>query len=520
MAVSFLVAGFLVAGFFLLLLKKCGAPRRRQQGEPYLVKGWLPFFGVMLDYAKNPLSFLRATQQKYGDIFTCQIAGKYITFVMDPFSFSSVMRQGRNLDFHEFAMGFSHRVFGHADFTSPLYRECYWEVHSIFTQTLQGQPLQHITETMLDNMQTVVRQCLPSENSWKEEGLQCFTNRIMFEAGYLTLFGKKNGFVQVDSKGAVGICMQKAKQDFLKFDQAFPLLAAGVPISLCLHALWAREALAEKLLHGELHQRMCISDLIQRRMDAFDRMHLDEIGKARTHVCVLWASQANTLPAAFWSLYYTLRCPEALAAARCEVDQVLQQLDQPLFDHDIPISLSKKQLDSMPVLESIIKEALRLSSASIMIRVANDDFTLTLDSGQTAAIRKGDYIALYPQLIHMDPEIYPNPTEFKFDRFLDEDGQRRNQYFKNDRELKNYLMPFGSGASKCPGRFFAMNEIKEFLTVVLRYYDLNLVEPDIMLLPDCTRAGLGILPPQKDVLLRYRARKEKYTKKHLDERVN
>lgn len=59
--------------------------------------------------------------------------------------------------------------------------------------------------------------------------------------------------------------------------------------------------------------------------------------------------------------------------------------------------------------ESIIKEALRLSSASIMIRVASDDFILTLDSGQETAIRKGDYIALYPRLIHLDPDIYPNP---------------------------------------------------------------------------------------------------------------
>lgn len=60
--------------------------------------------------------------------------------------------------------------------------------------------------------------------------------------------------------------------------------------------------------------------------------------------------------------------------------------------------------------ESIIEEALRLSSASMMIRVASDDFTLTLESDQAAAIRKGDYIALYPQLLHLDPEIYPNPT--------------------------------------------------------------------------------------------------------------
>ncbi|KAG9274041.1 cytochrome P450 7A1 [Astyanax mexicanus] len=501
----------LASGLFYLLLKVSGDLRRRQPGEPQLVTGWLPFFGVMLDYAKNPLGFLRATQQKYGDIFTCKIAGKYLTFIMDPFSFPMVLRQGKNLDFHTFAMGFSQRVFGHADFTSPVYSDSYKDVHSIFTQTLQGLHLQHLSQTMLDNLQTVLQRCLPSESSWREEGLQCFTHRIMFEAGFLTLFGKKNGVLQSET---VGMCMQKAKQDFLTFDQAFPILAAGLPISLCVRALRAREALAEKLLHGELHQRTLISDLIQRRMDAFDCMHLDETGKARTHVCMLWASQANTLPAAFWSLYYTLRCPEAHAAALAEVGQILQDIE----DHDTPISLSTEQLDSMTVLESIISEALRLSSASIMIRVANDDFSLTLDSGKPQAIRKGDYIALYPQLIHMDPDIYSNPMEFRYNRYLDEMGQKRTQFSKNGRPLKNYLLPFGSGASKCPGRFFAMNEIKLFLTLVLWYYDLHLSDTNKAVLPDSTRAGLGILPPMQDVLLRYRARGIRYKERHMEER--
>lgn len=199
------------------------------------------------------------------------------------------------------------QVFGHTDFTSPLFSESYREVHSLFRQTLQGPPLQQLSQNMLGNLQTAFRHSLPSENSWKEEGLQCFTTRIMFDAGFVTLFGKKAGLPQAEGVGGVGTCMQKAKQDFLAFDGAFPALAAGVPIALCCRAWRARESLAKGLLHGELHCRSFISELIQRRMDAFDRMHLDETEKARTHVCMLWASQANTLPAAFWSLYYTLR---------------------------------------------------------------------------------------------------------------------------------------------------------------------------------------------------------------------
>ncbi|KAG7330044.1 hypothetical protein KOW79_006266 [Hemibagrus wyckioides] len=490
MATWILIASLLV-GVCFMLSRVCRSRTRREK-EPPLVKGW-PFLGVILEYGKNPLGFLQAAQQKYGDIFTCQLAGKYFTFVTDPFSFSSVMRQGKNLDFHKFAMGFSQRVFGHADFTSPVYSESYREVHAIFRQTLQGPSLEQLTQTMLGNLQTVFQLSQPNEKVWKEEGLQCFTTRIMFEAGFITLFGKKSGLLQPEGKGAVGTCIQKANRDFLAFDGAFPALAAGVPIALCARAWRAREALVKGLLHTELQHRMYISDLIQRRMDAFDRMHLDETNKARTHVCMLWASQANTLPAAFWSLYYTLRHPEAFAAAYKEIDLIFTQLP-----NDKPISLSKEQLESMIVLESIIREALRLSSASIMIRVASDDFILTLDSGQTAAIRKGDYIALYPRLIHLDPDIFPDPLEFKYNRFLDEEGQRRNQFFKSGRQLKHYLVPFGSGASECPGRFFAMNEIKQFLMLALWHYDLQLSEHGDTLSPDRTRAGLGILPPAHD----------------------
>ncbi|XP_062850096.1 cytochrome P450 7A1 [Trichomycterus rosablanca] len=495
---TWILVSLLAVGLSFLFSRVCWSRTRRPK-EPPLLKGWLPFLGVVLDYGKNPLGFLQAAQQKYGEVFTCKLAGKYFTFVTDPFSVSTVMRQGKNLDFHKFAMGFSQRVFGHADFTAPIFSESYREVHSLFRQTLQGPPLQQLTQNMFANLQTVLCDSMPDECGWKEEGLQCFTNRIMFEAGFLTMFGKRAGLLQPEGGVAVGTHMQKAKRDFLAFDGAFPALAAGVPIALCRRAWWAREALAEELLHVKLNHRMCISDLIQRRMNAFDRMHLDETGKARTHVCMLWASQANTLPAAFWSVYYTLRSPEALAAARTEIDRILNECDK-------PINLSKEQLDSMSVLESLIKEALRLSSASMMIRVANDDCILTLDSGQTAAIRKGDYIALYPPLIHQDPEIYPNPMEFKYDRFLDEGGEKRTLFFKNGRQLKHFLVPFGSGASECPGRFFAINEIKQFLMLVLWHYELHLTEPDTPLSPDRTRAGLGILPPSKDVILKYRVR--------------
>lgn len=59
--------------------------------------------------------------------------------------------------------------------------------------------------------------------------------------------------------------------------------------------------------------------------------------------------------------------------------------------------------------DSIIKEAMRLSSASLNIRVAKEDFLLHLDNQEAYRIRKDDVIALYPPMLHYDPEIFEDP---------------------------------------------------------------------------------------------------------------
>lgn len=43
------------------------------------------------------------------------------------------------------------------------------------------------------------------------------------------------------------------------------------------------------------------------------------------------------------------------------------------------------------------------------IRVVQEDFSLQLDSERSAKVRKGDIIVLYPQSLHLDPEIYEDP---------------------------------------------------------------------------------------------------------------
>lgn len=476
--------------------------RRRKVGEPPLDNGLIPYLGCALKFGSNPLEFLRAKQRKHGHVFTCKLMGKYVHFITNSLSYHKVLCHGKYFDWKKFHYTTSAKAFGHRSI-DPSDGNTTENINKTFNKTLQGDALCSLSEAMMQNLQSVMRPPgLPKSKSavWVTEGMYAFCYRVMFEAGYLTLFGKD--ISKTDSQRAF---IQNNLDSFKQFDQVFPALVAGVPIHLFKTAHKARERLAESLKHKNLYMRDQVSELIRLRMFLNDTLStFDDMEKAKTHLVILWASQANTIPATFWSLFQMIRSPEAMKAASEEVNGALQSAGQELSSGGNAIYLDQEQLNNLPVLDSIIKEALRLSSASLNIRTAKEDFTLHLEDG-SYNIRKDDIIALYPQLMHLDPEIYPDPLTFKYDRYLDESGKAKTTFYRNGNKLKYFYMPFGSGATICPGRLFAVQEIKQFLILMLSYFELELVESHTKCPPlDQSRAGLGILPPLNDIEFKYK----------------
>nr|AAA68867.1 cholesterol 7-alpha-hydroxylase [Mus musculus] len=476
--------------------------RRRKVGEPPLDNGLIPYLGCALKFGSNPLEFLRAKQRKHGHVFTCKLMGKYVHFITNSLSYHKVLCHGKYFDWKKFHYTTSAKAFGHRSI-DPSDGNTTENINKTFNKTLQGDALCSLSEAMMQNLQSVMRPPgLPKSKSavWVTEGMYAFCYRVMFEAGYLTLFGKD--ISKTDTQRAF---IQNNLDSFKQFDQVFPALVAGVPIHLLKTAHKARERLAESLKHKNLYMRDQVSELIRLRMFLNDTLStFDDMEKAKTHLVILWASQANTIPATFWSLFQMIRSPEAMKAASEEVNGSLQSAGQELSSGGNAIYLDQEQLNNLPVLDSIIKEALRLSSASLNIRTAKEDFTLHLEDG-SYNIRKDDIIALYPQLMHLDPEIYPDPLTFKYDRYLDESGKAKTTFYRNGNKLKYFYMPFGSGATICPGRLFAVQEIKQFLILMLSYFELELVESHTKCPPlDQSRAGLGILPPLNDIEFKYK----------------
>lgn len=96
--------------------------------------------------------------------------------------------------------------------------------------------------------------------------------------------------------------------------------------------------------------------------------------------------------------------------------------------------------------------------------------------------------------------------EYHFDRFV-ENGKLKTEFFKGSQRVRYYHMPFGSGATMCPGRFFAITEVKQFLSIILQIYDMQLTAGQQHATMDKCRAGLGIMPPANHIFFRYRVKK-------------
>ncbi|XP_042336856.1 cytochrome P450 7B1 [Plectropomus leopardus] len=426
-----------------------------------------------------------------------------MTFIMDPLLYPNIIKHGRQLDFHEFSGKVAPVTFGYPPVVDRKFPGLQERISRSF-QLLQGDSLQALTESMMGNLMLVFRQDFLGERrggagGWRSADMYEFCSSVMFEATFLTMYGRPAGARRHSGMGAL-------REDFLRFDNMFPLLIAQIPIWLLGRTAAVRQKLIGYFLPHRMSRWSDMSQFIRTRAELFEQYDaLRDVDKAAHHFAILWASVGNTVPATFWAMYHLVSHPEALQVVRREIQDVLGLGGvEASGDRDVP--LSGEQLEKLVCLESAIRESLRLSSASMNIRVAQEDFGLRLDGERSVAVRKGDFIALYPQSMHMDPEIYEEPQSFRFDRFL-QDGRLKTDFYKDGQRLKNYLMPFGSGSSKCPGRFFAVNEIKQFLSLLLLFFDLQLEEGQPRASLDPSRAGLGILLPATDVRFRYRRRR-------------
>ncbi|XP_020671410.2 7-alpha-hydroxycholest-4-en-3-one 12-alpha-hydroxylase-like [Pogona vitticeps] len=490
-------------------LYTAGAFRKRRPKEPPLDKGWIPWLGHGLSFRKNPVEFLEGMRKKHGDIFTVLVGGNYINMVADASTYEAIIKESKDkLDFGTFALVIVSNTF---DFhPGEIHHKI---VQNVSKKYLNGKNLAALNQIMMQKLQTVMlhgRGSRDGPKSWQQDGVFHFSYKTIFQAAVLSLFGTDPGEKAESKDGDIERKLKKCGElfvEFQKFDHFFPQLALGMldaqskkEVDRLRNILW------DFLSVEKMYQRDDINPWITEQDREMAEAGMTEKIRTQVQLLLLWASQANTGPATFWILLFLLKHPEAMKAVREEVEKALREAGQEVKPGGPFINVALDTIKT-PLLDSTIEETLRLKASTFLFRTVMQEMGLTMFDGKEYLLRKGDQILLFPFLsLNMDPEIYPEPQKFKYDRFLNPDGTKK-EFYKNGLKLKYYNMPFGAGPSMCPGRFFAVSEMKMFVILMLSYFDMELINQGEEIPPvDVHRFGFGTANPSCDIQFRYRPR--------------
>jgi cytochrome P450 / NADPH-cytochrome P450 reductase len=152
-----------------------------------------------------------------------------------------------------------------------------------------------------------------------------------------------------------------------------------------------------------------------------------------------------------FALYYLVKEPGVLDAARAEIDSVLPRGTRPTFEH----------MAQLPVIERLIKETLRLWPTVPVYAVAPFQDT---QLGPGYRVRRNAPINILLTGLHRNPLAWDRPNEFDLERFS----------VQNEPKITPHAYkPFGNGERACIGRQFAYTEAKLALALILQHFDLQ-----------------------------------------------
>ncbi|KAB8277388.1 cytochrome P450 [Aspergillus minisclerotigenes] len=183
----------------------------------------------------------------------------------------------------------------------------------------------------------------------------------------------------------------------------------------------------------------------------------------------------------------------------CGRDALIQALREEVITVVQEEGWKKPTLYKLKLMDSVLKESQRLKPISLvsMRRVATADVKLS----DGTFITKGTFLAVSSDRM-WDSEIYPNPLEFDGYRFLKLREVPGHESSAQVVSPSPEHMGFGFGRHACPGRFFAINEVKIALCHILLKYEFKLPDGTV---PRARKFGVSFnSDPTTNLMIRRR----------------
>ncbi|WP_416674367.1 cytochrome P450 [Egbenema bharatensis] len=229
----------------------------------------------------------------------------------------------------------------------------------------------------------------------------------------------------------------------------------------------------DELLYAEIRDRRAKPDPDRTDMLSLLIEARDEDGESLSEqelrdelMTLLLAGHETTATALAWGLYWIHRLPEVKAKLLDELHRA-GTLE--------PIALAQ-----LPYLTAVCQETLRRSPVAMLTfpRKAQEPVEMMGYSFDAGTLFMG---CMY--LTHQRADLYPNPQEFRPDRFL-------------ERKYSPYeFIPFGNGVRRCMGEALALYELKLALATIALNYELKLADQQ----PEVPRRRGVTLAPARGV---------------------
>ncbi|MEM7578903.1 MAG: cytochrome P450 [Cyanobacteria bacterium P01_A01_bin.80] len=407
----------------------------------------MPVLLRRMKFVFQPFEYLEQSAQAYGDSFTISSKdGGDVVYLSKPEAMQKIftadnnsLETGRGSRILKFLVGDNSLLLLHGD--------RHQRQRKLLTPPFHGDRMRAYGTTMCEIAQQV-------SDEWKmgkpfniRESMQEITLSVILRA----VFGLDEGDRLEKIRLKISALLDYVSSPLLSAGMFFPVLQKDwgrwSPWGKVLHLRKQIDDLIYALIderRGESNQNRedILSLMMSARYEDGGAMSNEELRDEL--MTLLFAGHETTASSLTWAFYWIDYLPEVR-------DKLIKELND-LGENPEPNAVAK-----LPYLTAVCQETLRIYPIVPSATPRIVTVPLEVDGYK---LPKGTWIIPSIYLAHYSEEVYPQPKQFKPERFL-------------ERQFSSYeFFPFGGGNRRCIGLAFAMYEMKLVLATILSQYEV------------------------------------------------
>ncbi|CAN3354768.1 lanosterol 14-alpha demethylase [Diutina catenulata] len=457
---------------FVYSLRKDRAP---------LVFHWIPWVGSAVTYGMRPYEFFEECRLKYGDVFAFVLMGRVMTVYLGPkgheFVFNSKLA---DVSAEEAYKHLTTPVFGKGVvYDCPNHRLMEQKKFAKFALTTDSfrQYVPQIREEILKYFDTGFHMKTKKSDSVN----------VMKTQPEVTIFTASRSLLGEQMREKLD---ESFAQLYSDLDKGFTPINFVFP-NLPLPLYWKRDnaqrkisgtymdLIATRRSTGDIDPKRDLVDSLMVNSTYKDGVKMTDQEIANLLIGVLMGGQHTSAATSAWFLLHLGEKPELQEELYHEVKHVLDQKGGNLND------LSYEDLQSMPLVNNVIKETLRMHSPlhSIFRKVMRP----LVVPGTQYVVPKGHHVLVSPGYTMTSERFFPHAAEFdphRWDEVKAEEAQESVDYGFGavNKGVSSPYLPFGGGRHRCIGEQFAYVQLGTILATYV--YNLKWTLDGKLPLPD------------------------------------